>query len=154
MRIGKADYAIWETSLGRLEGSVAAARGLKCSANLGHLVGTQLSDGLHQECLRNGSQVVEADRALARHAVPCVQLNLGLDAANRDDDVSELWNRLVAGEHADRTPSLLRQLQPADLASGYHRSSGIASRAFAIAQLPSRSLAEVASSSRYEASSS
>lgn len=139
--------------------ATAASRNLKGSADLGHLVGAQLRDRLDQERFRYGSQVVEADRALAGHAVARVELNLGLDAANRagdqrDDDVAQFRDRLVARQHADRATSLLCQLKPADLASGYQRSSRIASRAFAVAHWSSRSSAEDASLSRYDASSS
>lgn len=62
------------------QGSAAAGCSLKGPADLGHLVGAQLRYRLNQERLWHGPQVVEADRALAGHAIAGVELNLGLYA--------------------------------------------------------------------------
>lgn len=72
------------------------------SADLGHLGCAQLGDRFDEERLRNSSQVVEADRAVAGHSIACIELNLGVNAADRagykrDHDVSELRNGLIAG---------------------------------------------------------
>lgn len=68
--------------------------------------------------------------------------DLAVDPSNRardqcDDDVPKPWDRLVAGEHEDRTAAFLLKLEPDDVAARYHRSSRTASRALASAQASS-----------------
>ncbi len=66
-----------------------------------HLRSTELRDRLREQRLRNRPQVVEADRALDRHAVGRSELDFAVGAADRARDkrdaVTQPRQRLVRG---------------------------------------------------------
>ena len=100
------------------------------------------SDGLGQERLRNGPEVVQAYGALDRHAVFGSKLDLRIDPTDRprherDNDVAQPWEGFVTGEDNNRAATVVLELEPYNLAARYQRSSRIASRAFVSAQTSS-----------------
>ena len=137
----------------------ASRRASKRSAYRVHPRRIELCDRLGEQRSWHRPQVVEADRAHDRHTVRWSKLDLGLDPADRagderDDDVSQSRQRLLAGEHNDRPAPLLFEFKPANLAAGYQGSSRIASRAFARAQASSTTPRSSVSAHRSSASRS